>query len=496
MRNFLLLVGSFIFQTGNAQIYRNIESYVTFDKENSIKCNSALNYCLYKTAISNDINTPEDHLVKLHGLTYVAARNLPKYAAYVVCNSVTGDIISYLKSEGEFDSLYYKLKIVASDLGKKYLLIENPYYTPKNKPQLYDTSGWPIEELIIDRYRTYDVENKTDYIKSSSISSVSEFYYQLGWDLFNDKKYLNSLYCWRKYFDIECSKRTKENSGCISSCSFALMRMGECKEYLGDDYGAKDYYLKYVKEKDCISWNHMVTFISLAEIELRLKNYTNSIQYIDSAIKLGNENLRNIPPPNFGYMKLLKGYAFYNIKQVDKACAMFSESLELGEEKALAQINYYCNKPFQGEINVSFPNRQSFSEGKNPIIIPLLKKGSDLFEVEATLNGSVKVKFILDSGASQVTISSDVLASLITSETIKEDDFIGQHTFLLADGSQVKSDVFNLSSITIGGIKLTDIKTSVSETKDAPSLLGQNVLKKLGNYTIDYARNQLVIHRD
>ena len=52
---------------------------------------------------------------------------------------------------------------------------------------------------------------------------------------------------------------------------------------------------------------------------------------------------------------------------------------------------------------------------------------------------------------------------------------------------------FKLHSVKIGNKIIYDVECSISNSLDAPMLLGQSVLKKFGKYTIDYTSNKLII---
>src|SRR5262245_6532250 len=58
------------------------------------------------------------------------------------------------------------------------------------------------------------------------------------------------------------------------------------------------------------------------------------------------------------------------------------------------------------------------------------------YMVPITINGSVTVPFILDTGSSEVAIPEDVFRTLIRTGTVNDTDFIGEGTYVLADGSQ------------------------------------------------------------
>src|SRR5579864_3768309 len=65
--------------------------------------------------------------------------------------------------------------------------------------------------------------------------------------------------------------------------------------------------------------------------------------------------------------------------------------------------------------------------------VPLKEEGGALL-VPVVINDSVKLDFMLDSGASVVAIPADVAMTLIRTGTVTRDDFLGRQTFRLADG--------------------------------------------------------------
>src|SRR5580698_5781024 len=73
-----------------------------------------------------------------------------------------------------------------------------------------------------------------------------------------------------------------------------------------------------------------------------------------------------------------------------------------------------------------------------------LEDDGGTYRIPVQINGSMDVKFTIDSGASDVSIPADVVAKLVQSGTVTRDDFIGRQTFVLADGSTVPSAVFRI----------------------------------------------------
>jgi predicted aspartyl protease len=119
-----------------------------------------------------------------------------------------------------------------------------------------------------------------------------------------------------------------------------------------------------------------------------------------------------------------------------------------------------------------------------------------VYKLPVRVNNFITMDFVLDLGASTVLISPDLFAVLIKSGTIKSTDFIGTETYQLADGSTVKSRTFYLRKLMIGNVEISDIKATVSNSINAPLLLGQSALKKLGSYSIDNKKRVLKINKD
>lgn len=130
----------------------------------------------------------------------------------------------------------------------------------------------------------------------------------------------------------------------------------------------------------------------------------------------------------------------------------------------------------------------------NSNVIAMTKKNG-IYEVPIVVNGSLKLNFILDSGASDISLPPDVVLTLIRTRTITKDDFIGSNTYRFADGTTAKSDIINLREIKIGSKTIPNVRGSISNSIDAPLLLGQSLLNRLGTVTLDYANGNLVIQQ-
>ena len=122
--------------------------------------------------------------------------------------------------------------------------------------------------------------------------------------------------------------------------------------------------------------------------------------------------------------------------------------------------------------------------------VKLNKRSSNVFEVNAKINGS-PLDFILDTGCSDVSISTAEAIYFLKNGILTEDDLGEIGVAQLANGSKIRTLSFNIKKMEIGGKTLYNVSASITDSKTAPLLLGQSVLSKLGKVNIDYSRRVL-----
>ena len=122
-----------------------------------------------------------------------------------------------------------------------------------------------------------------------------------------------------------------------------------------------------------------------------------------------------------------------------------------------------------------------------------VKTTDGVYTINVQLNGVLMIDFIFDPGASDVSISPDVALTLIRTGTIKEEDWLSGGYYRFADGSTAKSKRFVLRSLKIGDRVVNNVNCSISNSIEAPMLLGQSVLSRFGKYTFDNQKKTIVI---
>ena len=122
----------------------------------------------------------------------------------------------------------------------------------------------------------------------------------------------------------------------------------------------------------------------------------------------------------------------------------------------------------------------------------LFKRRNGVTEVNCSING-LPLYFIFDTGAGDVTISSVEAAFMFKNGYLSEKDVIGRKNYRTASGDIVEGTLINLSTIEIGELSLSNVRASVVKGQNAPLLLGQSVLSRLGKVEIDNANQKIKI---
>ncbi len=124
--------------------------------------------------------------------------------------------------------------------------------------------------------------------------------------------------------------------------------------------------------------------------------------------------------------------------------------------------------------------------------VPMRKMYSGVYEVDCSIN-KLPLKFIFDTGASSVTISSVEAQFMLKNGYLKSEDIKGKEYYSVANGDIHEGTIIRLKEIKIGDAVLRNVEASVVHSQQAPLLLGQTVLERFGTITIDNINSKLVI---
>ena len=122
--------------------------------------------------------------------------------------------------------------------------------------------------------------------------------------------------------------------------------------------------------------------------------------------------------------------------------------------------------------------------------IPLAEEGG-VYKARVVINGVLPLEFMVDSGASDVSLPEDVVSVLKRTGTLSSDDRFGTGSYQLADGTVVQ-DSHLPTELRIGAYVLKQVEASVGGRNGIP-LLGQSFLKRFASVQVDNTRHVLVL---
>lgn len=126
--------------------------------------------------------------------------------------------------------------------------------------------------------------------------------------------------------------------------------------------------------------------------------------------------------------------------------------------------------------------------------VPFTKEAG-IYKVRCTING-LPLDFYFDTGAADVTLSDVEANFMMKNGYLTKSDIRGKAYYGDANGDLNEGTIINLRKVEFGGLTLENVKASIVHNQQAPLLLGQTVLSRLGKIEIDYSESKLKItHR-
>ncbi len=120
----------------------------------------------------------------------------------------------------------------------------------------------------------------------------------------------------------------------------------------------------------------------------------------------------------------------------------------------------------------------------------MMQKEGGVYTVPCKVNG-LQLKFIFDTGASNVTISLTEALFMIKNGKLNKEDIYGSSYAQLANGDITENTEILLREISIADLTLYNVRASIVHNLDAPLLLGQTAIAKLGKIQLD--GNELIV---
>ena len=151
------------------------------------------------------------------------------------------------------------------------------------------------------------------------------------------------------------------------------------------------------------------------------------------------------------------------------------------------------NSSFIGDLGTkNMPTSGNNASKYNRKVIKLYRQSSNVYTIPCKVNG-LALNFIFDTGASSVSISKSEALFMLKNGYLSINDILENQQFQTASGDIQIGTRIIIKRIEIGGLILRNVEASVVHNENAPLLLGQSALSKLGKIEIDYNNSTLTI---
>jgi clan AA aspartic protease (TIGR02281 family) len=291
--------------------------------------------------------------------------------------------------------------------------------------------------------------------------------------------------------------------------------------------GRLDDALKDANEAIRLAPTYSFVFRGRANVYKDMGKYDLAVIDYDEAIRLA---------PNDGGLFIDRGKIFRAQSKFDKAISDFSYALDLDKkwteayrergltyklagqsQQAVDDLATYDRlQPGDQEVALALTELGSRQSSPEPIntpsasmpakppppeqpsaisgaaVVPMISEGGT-FVVPVRINDQITLKFVIDSGASDVSVPADVVMTLLRTGTITDADFLGTQEYRMANGSVVPSKQFVIRSLKVGDWTLNDVTGSVAPVEGA-LLLGQSFLRRFKSWSIDNQREALILN--
>jgi clan AA aspartic protease (TIGR02281 family) len=132
------------------------------------------------------------------------------------------------------------------------------------------------------------------------------------------------------------------------------------------------------------------------------------------------------------------------------------------------------------------------TQGASAQEFPLQRVGGGVYILGARVNDALRLNFVLDTGAAEVSISEEVLADLVRLGAIAPREYLIERSYTDASGRSSRRRRVMLRSVRVGDLEVRNVAASVGG-KSSPLLLGQSFLARLDHWSIDNRRRIFVV---
>jgi clan AA aspartic protease (TIGR02281 family) len=124
----------------------------------------------------------------------------------------------------------------------------------------------------------------------------------------------------------------------------------------------------------------------------------------------------------------------------------------------------------------------------------IMRKKGNVYILPCKVNGLL-LDLIFDTGADDVSLSITEAQFMLKNGYLSENDVRGTERYKTANGEISEGTKIIIRKITFAGLEINNVEASVMPNQDAPLLLGQSAIRKLGKIELDPDNNKLIVFK-
>ncbi len=124
----------------------------------------------------------------------------------------------------------------------------------------------------------------------------------------------------------------------------------------------------------------------------------------------------------------------------------------------------------------------------------IMRRQGNVYILPCKVNGLL-LDMLFDTGADDVSISTTEATFMFKNGYLTEKDVVGTQSYRTASGDVSEGTKVVIKSITFAGLELKNVEATIMPNMDAPLLLGQSAIRKLGKIQLDPDNNTLTVFK-
>lgn len=271
---------------------------------------------------------------------------------------------------------------------------------------------------------------------------------------------------------------------------YAIMSRGNMYLLKGETELAKNDF-EMVVQKDTIPKEGSCTMYALRHLDRN----DEAIDWMDKMLQSSDEyGVRYEAACLYSLMGNIEKSLYYleeSLKRGNKSYHHIMTDDDIDNIRNLDAFTRLIEKYFPREVKEESVQDSHVEYAERVVEVPFTRHGG-VTQVKCSVNG-LPLNFIFDTGAADVSISRLEATFMFKNDYLTSSDVIGKARYMDANGDISIGTVLNIKKITFGGLELENVRASVVESNNAPLLLGQSVLNRLGKVEIDNEKSVLKI---